>query len=212
MAKIKFKRLRENLAIKRFFITLFLTVTISVFYFNLYKFLEKPSLNLVKKFEIANMFVWIDEKIRDNSYIYVERVFEYKINYPYVIKKPFYCYDLPENAIFHDKFGNVINVEKIENKVCISSEIKEFVVRITEKKDIKNYVVLSKIEDSNKIFIKNIDEFSLNFEIRIDIDKLIKSQGNVYRDGTLVSINSTYFFDSKVIAPYGNIEYEIKKS
>lgn len=214
MVKLKFSKItgiKENLALKRFFITLFLTISISLFYFNLYKFLESPKLNLVRKFEISNMFVWIESNIK-NIRINVERTYEYKISYPYVIKKPFYCYNLPINAYFFDKKGEEIEVNKIEDKVCISSNIKEFIVKEVETiKNVDNFIKFSSFDKKHKIFIKNLFDFPLNLEIVIDVEKLIKKNANVYRDGILILSNVSLFFDSKVILPYGNVEYEIRE-
>ncbi|MEM0476403.1 MAG: hypothetical protein QW367_02065 [Candidatus Aenigmatarchaeota archaeon] len=206
----KIRRLKENLAVKRFFITLILTISISLFYFNLYKFLETPKLTLIRKFEISNAFVWIRKDI-DSGFFAIERTYEYKINYPYLIKRSFYCYDLPKNAIFYLKTGEMIEVDYIEDKVCISSEIREFVIKEVEKRDIRNFVRLIVLENSYKVLIKNPFDFPLNLDIRIDVESLINKQGNIYRDGILILSNASYFFDSKVISPYGNLEYEIRR-
>ncbi|MEM5830813.1 MAG: hypothetical protein QXO40_01240 [Candidatus Aenigmatarchaeota archaeon] len=207
----KIKRLKENLAIKRFFITLILTISISLFYFNLYKFLETPKLTLIRKFEISNAFIWIRKDIESSFYI-IERTYEYKINYPYLIKRSFYCYDLPKNATFYLKTGEIIEVNYIEDKVCISSEIREFIIKEVEKRDVGNFVKLIVLENSYKILIKNFFDFPLNLDIRIDVKSLINKEGNIYRDGILISSNTSYFFDSKVILPYGNLEYEIRRN
>lgn len=207
----KISRIKENLAIKRFFITLFLTISISLFYFNLYKLLETPKLNLVRKFEVANIFIFVEEEIK-NIRLNIERTYEYKINYPYTIKKPSYCYNLPIDAKIFNKNGEEIEVNRIEDRICISSDIKEFILKESETpKNSDSFVRSSSFNGKYKIFVKNLFDFPLNLEIIINVEKLFGTKANIYRDGNLILSNASLFFDSKVILPYGNIEYEIRR-
>lgn len=212
MVKIeKLKLIKESIAIKRFFITLILTVSISLFYFNLYKFLETPKISLIKKFEISNAFVWIEKDIK-SGFFFIEKTYEYKINYPYIIKRPFYCYDLPKNATYYLKNGEKLEVNFLNDKICISSQIKEFIVKEVDKTDFKNFIRFVLLDNTYKIIVKNLFDFPINIEVRIDVKTLMNKEANVYRDGILVLSNASFFFDSRVIAPYGNIEYEIRRN
>jgi len=211
MVKIT-RRIRESKNIKRFLTTLILTIAISLFYFNLFKFLETPKLKEKEVIKISYAFIWISNifKIEDKSYFYIEKIYKYEISYPYVIKKPFYCYDLPKNANYLDLNYEPLEISIINDKVCISSNIKEFLIREVESKKLFDFVKILKYENSTKIFIKNPYDFPMNLDLRIDVKNLVGISANVYRSGLLVAENVTLFLDSKILAPYSNFEYEIR--
>jgi len=205
-------RIKESKNLKRFLTTLILTVAISLFYFNLFKFLETPKLKEVEVVKISYAFIWISNilKVEDKSYFYIEKTYKYSISYPYVIKKPSYCYDLPTNANYLNLNYEPLEISIIDDKVCIGSDVKEFLVKEVESKKIFDFVKLLKYDNSTKIFIKNPYEFPMNLDLRIDVKELMGTQANIYRNGLLIAENVTLFLDSKVLAPYSNLEYEIR--
>jgi len=207
------RRIKESKNLKRFLTTLILTVAVSLFYFNLFKFLETPKLKEEESVKISYAFVWISNilKVEDKSYFYIEKTYKYSISYPYVIKKPFYCYDdLPKNASYLNLNYEPLEISIINDKVCINSNIKAFLVKEVDSKKLFDFVKILKYDNSTKIFIKNPYEFPMNLDLRIDVKDLIGTQANVYRNGLLIAENVTLFLDSKVLAPYSNFEYEIR--
>ncbi|MEM5821409.1 MAG: hypothetical protein QXP34_03770 [Candidatus Aenigmatarchaeota archaeon] len=208
----KLSELKESRDLKRFLTTIILTIALSLIYFNLFKLLETPKIKEINRFEISNAFIWIDDitKIRNNSYFYIEKTYEYSISYPYVIRKSYYCYDLPKDFKYFTKNYEELQVSFIDNKVCLSSQIESFIAKSYEIRKDFSFVRIMKSENVYKIYIKNFYNFPMNLDLRIDVEKLVGNKASVYRENILISENVSIFFDSKVIAPYSSIEYEIK--
>ncbi|MEM5828150.1 MAG: hypothetical protein QW197_01430 [Candidatus Aenigmatarchaeota archaeon] len=209
---VKISSLKESRDLKRFLTTIILTVALSLIYFNLFKLLETPKINEINKFEISQAFIWIDnaQRVRNSSYFYIERTIEYSISYPYIVRKPYYCYELPKEYKYFSKSYEELQVSYIDNKVCLPSQIDEFIAKSYEIKKELDFVRIMKVENEYKIYIKNFYNFPMNLDLRIDVEKLVGHKANIYRENILISENVSIFFDSKVIAPYSSLEYEIR--
>ena len=193
-------RYRSYSLLRRILIVFSVLFLVSTFFFLIVKFIERPSFTIVKSYSSAKLIASISDKV-DKAIMEIERVDLIKINYPYISKPKEIC--LNYYQVF-DRNGTLI-AEDFERKVCISSEYEMVYGKDIEIRKAEN--LISILGNPLRISIKNTFDFPSIVEIYINVKKLAGKNCDVTRNGILISQNASYFYDSYLISPFGNLEY-----
>ncbi|MEM0481032.1 MAG: hypothetical protein QXQ14_02530 [Candidatus Aenigmatarchaeota archaeon] len=191
-----------NKLIKRILVIFSVLFLVSLFFFLMVRTIEKPNISIIKTTSSAKLVALISNE-STKSVLEIERIDYLKINYPYISKPKEICLEYMQ--VF-DKNGNLLK-ESIDKKVCISSEYEYVYGKDIEVEKAEDLVTV--LSNPLRVSIKNKFDFPIIAEVYINVKNIAGKECSITRNEILIIQNTSYFFDSYLISPFGNLEYVI---